>query len=321
MISAGWFLAGIIVLVVGAELVVRGGSRLAARLGVSPLVIGLTVVAIGTSTPELAIGIDAAVQGNGSLAVGNIAGTNTFNILFILGLTALLDPLAVHMQTLRFNLPVMIAVAGALLVMAWDGDLTRTEGVVMVGAALVYTAAVIRSSQRESRAVRERFTREYGAGTDARALRGVGWNLSSLLVGIAVIVVGADWLVAGAVGLARLLGVSEAFIGLTIVAIGTSAPELVTAIVSTLRKERDIAVGNLIGSSIYNIGVILGVTCLVSPISIESTLVRIDIPVMIAVMLVCVPVFASGHRVSRQEGTLFVTAYIVYLIYLLFTRT
>lgn len=321
MIAVAWCLAGLVALVAGSELLVRAGSRLAALVGIPPILIGLTVVAIGTSTPELAVGIEAALQGSGSLAMGNIAGTNTFNILFILGLSAMLAPLALEMRTIRFDLPVMTGAAVALLAISWDGVLTRMEGAALLGAALVYTAAIIYSAKRESRAIKAEFAAEYAVPANG-AKRKVATNFAMLVIGIAVVVVGADWLVAGAVDLARMLGVSDAFIGLTVVAIGTSSPELVTTVVSTLRQERDIAVGNLIGSSVYNILFILGVTALVpsTGISVEPALIQVDLPVMTAAALVCVPVFLSGRRITRAEGALFVGAYAAYLLYLVVLR-
>ena len=325
MIALGWFILGIVVLIAGAELLVRGGSRVAAQLGVPPLVIGLTIVAVGTSTPELAVGIDAALQGNGALAVGNIAGTNMANILLILGLSALLEPLALQMQTLRFDLPSMVAAALVLMVTAWDGVLTRGEGIVLLGLGALYTVGIAYFARRESRTIRAEFAKEFGKTPKRgeRSLREAVWSLAALLAGIVVIVVGADWFVDGAVGLARMMGVSDAFIGLTIVALGTSSPELVTTIVGTLKKERDIAVGNLLGSSVYNILVILGSTCLAPArgIPVEVPLIRVDIPVMAAAAFACVPVFMSGRCVTRLEGGIFVGAYVAYLTYLIATRT
>jgi cation:H+ antiporter len=323
MVASGWILLGLAALIAGAELLTRAGSRLAAQLGVPPLVIGLTIVAVGTSAPELAIGIEAALIGAGSLAVGNIAGTNTANILLILGLSALTRPLALHLQTVRFDLPVMTVACVALTAMAWDGELTRVAGVVLVGAAVVYTAAVMRWTRRESRAIRREFAAEYRKPRDGHAAREIARDVALLVVGIALVVVGAGWLVDGAEDLARMIGVSDAVIGLTVVAIGTSAPELVTTIIGTLRNNRDIAIGNLLGSSIYNIFAILGVTCLIpsTGLAVDPELVRIDLPVMTAVALVCVPVFLTGRRVSRLEGALFVGAYVAYLSYLVFART
>lgn len=322
MIATGWLLLGLVLLIAGAELLVRGGSRLAAQLGIRPIIIGLTIVSIGTSTPELAVGIEAARQGAGALAVGNIAGTNTVNILLILGMSALLRPLALESATLRFELPVMTVAALALLLMSLDGLLTRLEGAVLVLAGGVFTAALIAWSRQESRAVRAEYRSEYGVTRARRRVGEVAYALLMLVGGLAIVVLGSDWLVEGAIGLARQIGVSEAFIGLTIVAIGTSSPELVTTAVGTLRGNRDLAIGNLIGSSIYNVLLILGITCVVSPAGIQvgQNLVRIDLPVMAAVTLVAVPVFVSGREVSRAEGLFFVTAYFVYLGYLLLTR-
>lgn len=319
-----WSVAGLVFLIAGAEFVVRGGTELAARIGISPTVIGLTVVAVGTSAPELAVGIDAVLSGNGDLAVGNIAGTNIVNILLIFGLSALMRPLALRTETLWLDLPAIVAASLTFLVMASDGSLSRAEGIVLVAASLVYTAAIVHMARRENKARRASFAKDFADTEHSPESNGSAiWNLATLVLGIAVIVVAADWLVKGSVELARLWGVSDAFIGLTVVAIGTSSPELVTTIVATLKKQRDIAIGNLLGSSVYNILFILGVTCIVSPseISLARSLIVIDIPVMTAVALACVPVFYSGREVSRTEGALFVSAYFAYLAYLTAVRT
>jgi cation:H+ antiporter len=322
VIATGWLLLGLVLLVGGAELIVRGGSRVAAHMGVRPIVIGLTIVSVGTSTPELAVGIEAASRGAGALAVGNIAGTNTVNILLILGLSALLRPLALPRLTLRFDLSVMAVSAVTLLLMSLDGVLTRIEGAILLMAALAYTGSIIAWSQQESRRVRAEYRSEFGVSRRGPGFGEVTYAALMLLGGIAVVVLGSDWLVAGAIDLARALDVSDAFIGLTIVAIGTSSPELVTTVIGTLRNDRDIAIGNLLGSSIYNILAILGITCLVPAggINVGPNLIHIDIPVMTAVALVSIPVFVSGRRVTRAEGLFFVTAYVVYLGYLLLTR-
>ncbi|MEY4641513.1 MAG: hypothetical protein RLZZ227_1507 [Pseudomonadota bacterium] len=319
------FGAGLALLIFGAELVVRYGSALALAFGVQPVILGLTVVALGTSAPELAVGITAALGGSGGLAVGNIAGTNLVNLLLILGLSALLRPLALHQRTLRTDLPMMIAAAMLMTLFAWDGNLSRVDGAVMLAAALGYTALIIRQSRGESRAVKSDYANMFGAdgartsGTE-EARRGI--NAVYLSAGILLTVLGAHWLVDGAIDIARNVGLGEAVIGLTIVAIGTSAPELVTAIVGTLRNERDVAVGNLLGSSVYNILAILGITCLVAPggIAVERELLLFDIPLMSGAMLLCVPVFVTGGRVTRTEGGLFVALYLAYLAYLMFAR-
>ncbi len=311
-------------LIVGAELVTRGGSALAAQLGVPPIVVGLTVVAVGTSAPELAVGIDAALQGNGALAVGNIAGTNTVNILLILGLSAIIEPLALKMQTLRMDLPVMIVVALLLWGMAFDSALSRLEGFVLILVGIAYTAVVIRLAHEESRAVQREFAKAYKQGEErARVRQAMATRGLVLMAGIAIIVLAADWFVDGVVALARLWGVSDAFIGLTVVAIGTSSPELVTTIVSSIRRQRDIAIGNLLGSSIYNIVFILGITCLfpADGVPVTPELMQIDIPVMALVAIVCAPVFLTGRQVSRLEGGVFVAAYAAYLTYLVTLHT
>lgn len=293
-------------------------------LGISPILVGLTVVSIGTSMPELAVGLRAAASGNGSLAVGNIAGTNIVNLLLILGLSALLRPLTLHLRTLRLDLPMMTAAALLLWLLAADGTLAASGGAVLTVAAILYTAVLIHSARRESRSVQAEFADEYARPPGAVLARGaILRDLALLLVGIVVVVIGADWLVGGAVGVAESFGVSDAFIGLTVVAIGTSAPELATTLVATVRGERDIAIGNLLGSSVYNILLILGLTVLGAgrPLHLDPDLVRIDIPVMALVALVCIPIFLTGRRVSRLEGGAMVTAYVAYLTYLVIAQT
>lgn len=325
--DVAWFLTGLILLIVGAELVIRGGTRLGGRLGIRPIVIGLTVVSIGTSMPELAIGVVAAAEGTASLAVGNIAGTNVVNLLLILGLSALIRPLSMQMRTLRLDLPMMSGAALLLWALAFRGTLTRLDGLILLLCAIAYTAVLVHTSRLESQEVAAEFSAEYADENADTARRSgalpVAGQLSALVGGIAIIVVGAEWLVNGAVGIARAFEVSDALIGLTIVAIGTSAPELVTTVVSTVRGERDIALGNLLGSGVYNIALVLGITCLAAPqaVQLEPALVRIDIPIMVVATLVCVPIFISGRRVARAEGGAMVAAYLAYLAFLLTTQT
>ena len=318
-------LGGLLVIIGGAEVLLKGATRIASMLGIKPILIGLTVVAVGTSAPELAVGIIAAREGKGDLAVGNIAGTNIMNILFILGLSAAIRPLPLQLQSIQFDVPVMIGVALGLIAMASDGVLSRAEGGILLVGAVVYTAVLIRISRRESAAVKKEFAEEYGpAKLEARAwLRGAGWAVGLLVVGIGLTVLGADLMVDGAVQLAQSIGIADAVIGLTIVAIGTSAPELATTIVATVRNDRDVAVGNLIGSSISNILLVLGLTCLVAPggLAVSAEVLRIDLPLAAAVAIVCWPVFRSGQTVSRFEGVAFVIAYLVYLASLLVLRT
>jgi cation:H+ antiporter len=323
-------LAGLAALVVGAEMVLRGGSRFAVLMGVRPLVIGLTVVSIGTSIPELAVGITASLEGSGSISVGNIAGTNMVNILFILGLSALFRPLMLHLQVIKIDLPVMVIAAALMAGLAWDGVLSPLDGILLLAVAVVYTVLLLR--QQESTAVQKEFEDMCGGGMEKscgdlrlrkrNARKARLKNAVLLAAGMGISVIGAVWTVDGAVDIARALKVSEAIIGLTVVAIGTSSPELVTTIIATLRNERDVAVGNLLGSSIYNILVILGLICIATPgsLPVERQLLMLDIPLMAGVALACVPVFWSGKCISRLEGGLGVAAYLIYLLWLVLFR-
>jgi cation:H+ antiporter len=307
--------AGLAMLIVGAEVLVRGAAALAGSLGVPPVVVGLTVVSVGTSAPELAIGIDSAINDAGPLAIGNIAGTNIVNLLLILGLSAAILPLAIAVPTIRRDLPIMAVIGILLLVMCWDGTLSRVDGIILLALAVGYTILIAIQAKRDPVAVQI-------AEDEVPTPKGRAWiHLLLTLAGLTVIVVGADLLVRGSINLSRSFGVSEALIGLTVVAIGTSAPELVTTLVSTFRGDRDIAIGNLIGSSTYNIGLVLGGSALVAPLEVTPELSRVDLPVMTAVMLLCIPVFLTGRRMSRVEGIGFVLAYVVYLTLLITFRT
>ncbi|NTS43859.1 calcium/sodium antiporter [Flavisolibacter sp. BT320] len=319
------FLIGLVVITSGAELLLRNATRIAAMLGIKPILIGLTVVSIGTSMPELAVGIKAVQEGKGPMAVGNIAGTNIINILFILGLSAAIRPLKIHLQSIKLDVPVMIATSFALILMAMDGKLERWEGIVLLVAAIIYLVILVRTNQKESAEVKKEFGDMYenadaGKTEKPKKMRGV-LPVVLLLASMALTIWGADLLVTGAVSIAQAIGVSDAVIGLTIVAIGTSAPELATTIVATYKNDRDVAVGNLIGSSITNVLVILGLTCLAAKsIDVSNDILFIDLPLAAVVAIVCYPVFRSDRMVSRMEGVLFVTLYLLYLAWLLIFR-
>ena len=311
-----FFVLGLAALVAGAELLVRGSSRLAAAVGISPLVIGLTVVAFGTSAPELAVSVQASIAGQPDLALGNVVGSNIFNVLFILGISALIVPLVVSQQLLKFDVPVMIGVSLLLFVMGLDGKLSRLDGVALLAGIIAYTVFSIRQSRKESNTVKEEYAKEFGNGRFARQLV---IQIVLIIGGLALLVVGSRWLVGGAVALAKTLGVSELVIALTVVAAGTSLPELATSIVAAVRGERDIAVGNVIGSNIFNILCILGLSGIVATdgLRVSPAALWFDMPVMMAVAIACLPIFFTGGGIARWEGALFLGYYVAYTLYLI----
>jgi cation:H+ antiporter len=311
------FIAGLVCLIVGAEALVRGASRLAAALGISPLIIGLTVVALGTSSPEFAVSIKSALSGQASIGVGNVVGSNIFNILFILGLSALIVPLSVSQQLVRLDVPLMILISVAVLIFSLDGIFSRIEGLILVTSLATYISFLIFQSCRKSIDPKEDGDKKSSDKENAR----YGWvkNIAMALFGLALLVLGSGWLVDSAVAFALYLGVSELVVGLTIVAVGTSLPEVVTSVIAAMRGERDIAVGNVVGSNIFNILGVLGVASIVAPkgIDVSPAVIGFDIPVMIAVAFACLPIFFTGGVISRKEGALLLGYYVAYTLYLI----
>ena len=321
-----WFVIGLAALVLGAELLVRGASRLALAFGISPLVVGLTVVAFGTSAPELAVSVQSAWAGRVDIALGNVVGSNIFNVLFILGASALIVPLAVHRQVIRQEVPILIGASLLLWALAAQGGITRPEGLLLTALVILYTWVLIRQSRRETAAAQAQTEAEHADALAAPAADWRGhWSVQLLLIlaGLALLVLGARWLVEAAVNFARLLGVSEVVIGLTIVAAGTSLPEVATSILAALRGERDIAVGNAVGSNIFNILAVVGISAAVAPeaLAVAPALLHFDLPVMVAVAIACLPVFFSGSRIARWEGALFLGLYAAYAGYLILHAT
>jgi cation:H+ antiporter len=312
------FVLGLVALVAGAELLVRGASKLALSFGISPLVVGLTVVAFGTSSPEMAVSVQSAWSGQVDIALGNVVGSNIFNVLFILGVSALIIPLLVAQQLIRQEVPIMIGASLLLFALAWDGGISRYDAGLMFGLLIVYTVFLVRQSRRESKAAAAEIATEPESG---KSTWDAHWGVQLLLIaaGLALLVLGADWLVGAAVAFAKQLGLSELVIGLTIVAAGTSMPEVATSIVAALRGERDIAVGNVVGSNTFNILGVLGVSGLVAPesLAVAPSLLSFDLPVMIAVALACLPVFFTGNLIARWEGVVFLAYYAAYTTYLL----
>ena len=310
------FVAGGALLIGGAELLVRGASRIAAAAGVSPLVVGLTVVAFGTSSPELAVTVGSAYAGQADVALGNVIGSNIFNVLFILGLSALIAPLVVAQQLVRLDVPLMVAVSLLTLLLSLDGRLGRTDGLLLCAGIIIYTSFLIRQSRRETADVRAEYQEAFG-----REPRGANpWlvNVGVAGLGLALLVLGARWLVDAAVTTAAALGVSELVIGLTIVAAGTSLPEVATSVLAAVRGERDIAVGNVVGSNIFNLMAVLGLGSAIAPdgVPVSPGALTFDMPVMIAAAVATLPIFFTGYTIARWEGAVFLACYAAYTTYL-----
>lgn len=312
-----FFVLGLVLLVAGAEFFVKGASQLAILMGISPLVIGLTIVAYGTSAPELAVTVQSALNGEGHLALGNVIGSNIANILLILGLAAAVTPIVVSQQLIRLDVPLMVGTSVLALLFCWDGVLTFWEGVTLLAGSILYTIFLIYQSRRENAAVKAEYAQEYGqlpAATPYRWLYLGGY----ILGGMALLVFGSQLLVDSATKLALLWGVSELVIGLTVVAVGTSLPELATSVVASYRGERDIAVGNVVGSNLFNLLMVMGAAGVVSSgrgIVVPAEALELSLPIMLGVALACLPIFVDG-RVPRWVGLMFVGYYITYTIYL-----
>ena len=322
LITVALLVLGLVSLVAGAELLVRGAARLALRFGISPLVIGLTVVAFGTSAPELAVSVQAGLAGQTGIAVGNIVGSNIFNILVVLGLAALITPLVISRQLTRIDIPLVLGISVLFLLMAYDGSIGIFDGLLLTAGIIAYTVFAIKQSRNESAAIEAEYQQEFGSESNA-LLAKLPVQIVLIILGLALLVLGAHWLVESAVTIARTLGVSEVVIGLTIIAAGTSLPELATSIVAALRGERDIAVGNVIGSNLFNLLSIAGIAALVTPsgLDVGAAMIRFDIPVMLGVVLACVAVAATGHVITRWQGALFFSYYVAYIVYLILDAT
>jgi cation:H+ antiporter len=314
------FVGGLVALVVGAELLVRGASKLALSFGISPLVVGLTIVALGTSAPEMAVSTGAVLNGQTDIAVGNVVGSNIFNVLFILGISALIAPLVVHKQVIRQELPIMLGAAILLLIMGWDGNITWLEAALLLVLTVVYTVFLIVQSRRATAAESAEYNDEIAPAAPGAWDAKLPAQIGLIVVGLVFLVVGSDWLVSSAVVFAKSLGVSDLVIGLTIVAAGTSMPEVATSVMAAIKGERDIAVGNVVGSNIFNIlgciglsGVVAGSTGLI----LAPSILTFDIWVLLAVTLACMPIFLSGREIARWEGGFFLAYYVAYVSYLI----
>ncbi len=314
------FIAGLVALIIGAELLVRGASKLALSFGLTPLVVGLTIVAFGTSAPEMAVSAGAVLDGKTDLAIGNVVGSNIFNVLFILGLSALITPLVVNIQLIRQEVPIMIGASLLLLVLTLDGRLGWLDAAMLMALMLAYTGFLIVQSRTESASANEEYAAEVRPAAPGSWDAKLPVQLVLIVVGLALLVLGADWLVSAAVTFAKSLGVSDLVIGLTIVAAGTSMPEVATSVMAAIKGERDIAVGNVVGSCVFNILGCLGLAGLLSGhagLLVPAAVQHFDIWVMLAVALACLPVFMTGREIARWEGGVFMLYYAAYVAYLI----
>jgi cation:H+ antiporter len=314
------FVGGLVLLVLGANLLVRGASKLALSFGISPLVVGLTIVAFGTSAPEVAVSVGAVLDGKTDIAIGNVVGSNIFNVLFILGISALIAPLVVNIQLIRQEVPIMIGASLLLLALGLDGRLSMWDGGFLFLLLVAYTVFLVVQSRRETQAAQD----EYAEANPSAAAGAWDSKLPAQLVliaaGLAALVFGSEWLVTASVNFAKAMGVSDLVIGLTIVAAGTSMPEVATSITAAIKGERDIAVGNVVGSNTFNILGCLGISGLVSGdlgLVMAPSLMAFDIWVMLAVALACLPVFMTGREIARWEGGVFLGYYVAYVAYLI----
>jgi len=310
-----FFALGLLLLALGADLLVRGASKLARTFGIPPIIVGLTIVAFGTSSPELSVSIKAALQGRPDLTLGNVVGSNILNILLILGVTALVRPLTVAMQFVKREVPILIVASLVVWVLALDHNISRINSALLLAMLLAYLLYSYFWSKKEPAEIESQFDGHIKAPTDAK----LGWRLAYLallIAGFVLLIVGADRLIKSAVVIANYLGLSELVIGLTVVAIGTSLPELATSVVATLRGEQDIAVANVIGSSIFNMLCILGIAGTIAPIFVRPRLIRFDMLIMMGVAVICYPIFRSQARIARWEGALLLSGYIVYTVFL-----
>lgn len=312
------FIVGLALLVVGAEALVRGAADLAAFLGVSRLVIGLTVVAFGTSAPEMAVSTLSALSGRADIAVGNVVGSNILNVLLILGLSATIAPLYVSRQLIRLDVPIMIGASILAFIFGINGLISMLEGSILFAGICAYSAFSIHMSRKGNRSPLDKSSGSI-PGRSRNHLRRWFMDIALVFGGLVFLVAGSRWLVEGASAIAKALGISELVIALTIVAAGTSLPEIATSVVASIRGERDIAVGNVVGSNIFNICAALGITGIVAPagVIVSSQALRFDIPVMIAVSVACLPIFFTGCIISRWEGLLFLFYYVAYTAFLI----
>lgn len=306
-----FIVGGLVMLFVGAEGLIRGSSNLAIKIGITPLVVGLTVVAFGTSTPELVVSLKAALLGNSSISLGNVVGSNIANIALILGVAALIKPLDVHAKVIMREIPIMIGLSLLLILFLIDGEINFIDGLILFIGLIVYVVVNVLMARKEKNS---EVDLEFKEGLKSKL--GIPVSIILMIAGLGLLILGANLFVQGAVAIARLFNVSDAIIGLTIVAIGTSLPELITSIVAAYKNEADIAIGNVVGSNIFNILGILGITALIIPIS-SAGISYIDLGVMFLTALILLPLSKTGLKITRLEGALLLGGYAGFIYFLI----
>jgi cation:H+ antiporter len=319
-------LAGLVVLVASGEVMVRGAAGIALKAQISPLVVGLTVVSIGTSAPELFASVTAALDGSPGLAIGNVVGSNIANLALVLGITAIIYPIPVGKGLLYFDGPIMVAVSGLLIFFMWDTTLQRWEGVVLVILMVLFIIAQLVRSRQENR--RQKAAAAAALAQDPLHETGVdefsGYGSKSYFYLIALVLAGctglyfgSDWFVSGASNIADSMGVSDHVIGVTVVAFGTSVPELAASAIAALRKQTDISIGNLVGSNIFNILSVLGITTVISDMKVDPEVLASDVWWMLGIALLIFPLIRMGYKIVRWEGILLVVCYVLYIFFVL----
>lgn len=313
------FLLGLASLVLGAELLVRGASRLGVTVGISPLVVGLTIVAFGTSSPEVAVSIRAALTDHPDIVLGTCIGSTIFNILFILGLSAVIAPLAVSQQLIWYEVPIMIGAHLLLLLMCLDGTIDKIDALILFICIIGYTIFAVYKGRQEAKAIANEYQKALPEKESGSKTWIITKQLGLVITGLVFCVLGAGWLLDSTLILARAFGVSELVIGITIIAASTSLPELATSVLAAIKGQKDIAIGNVVGSNIFNSLGIIGLAGLIAPdgIFVAPSVLRFDLPVAIAACIACLPIFFTGHKISRWEGILFLLYYIAYTGYLI----
>jgi cation:H+ antiporter len=310
---------GLVCLTLGAEWLVKGASSVAARLGIAPIVIGLTVVAFGTSAPEFAVSVQGALSGNSDVAIGNVVGSNTFNILFVLGLSAVIGSLTIEQRIIKRDIPILMALSIVIYGLIWNDVVGRLEGLVLFIGIIVYTLWLLRGARKaESEKVNAEYEEAMQQVEGKTVAKPLYFQIGLVVVGLALLILGSRFLVSSATTIAEAFGVSDLVIGLTVVAAGTSLPELATSVMAAYRGQRDIAVGNVVGSNIFNLLAVLGASAAISSegIAVNRELIRLDYPVMLAATLVLIPICWNGFAIRRWEGALLTAFYVAYVAYL-----